>query len=156
MDDLDAVRWTQAHVTAFQLRAPNITNLKLYCSSLTLDDLRTALRHAPSLTHLELVRCPACVDDTLIDALCHKAGVSPLVPHLHDLCLDDSAGNFTKDNLVGMITSRWWTDAELALCLIPPAVARWTRVELWGNRDAGLHVMNILQDLSCDVPFLFT
>ncbi|KAJ7237472.1 hypothetical protein B0H12DRAFT_1327076 [Mycena haematopus] len=46
--------WTEARFTAFQLRAPNITQLDLRDSSLTSDDLRTAIRHAPSLICLQI------------------------------------------------------------------------------------------------------
>ncbi|KAJ7268098.1 hypothetical protein B0H12DRAFT_1229746 [Mycena haematopus] len=146
-------RWTQAHVTAFQLRAPNMTQLDLWYSSLTSDDLRTIIRHAPSLTHLELTYCRACFDDALIDALSYKAGVSPLAPHLHNLYLDDMGDHFTPDILGGMIASRWWTDAELASRLIPPAVARWTRIDLWGH-DFAEHILDIMKNLSSDVPII--
>ncbi|KAJ7251149.1 hypothetical protein B0H12DRAFT_1052090, partial [Mycena haematopus] len=67
MDDFDDAWWTQAHFTAFQLRAPSITQLDLWYSSLTSDDLTTALRHAPSLTSLKVNFCPASIDDALID-----------------------------------------------------------------------------------------
>ncbi|KAJ7264946.1 hypothetical protein B0H12DRAFT_1101549, partial [Mycena haematopus] len=53
--------WTQARFTAFQLRAPSITQLDLRYSSLTSDDLKTAIRHAPSLTSLKITSCPACI-----------------------------------------------------------------------------------------------
>ncbi|KAJ7267703.1 hypothetical protein B0H12DRAFT_120967 [Mycena haematopus] len=142
--------WTQTSFTTFQLRAPNITHLEFRYSCLTSDDLRTAIRHAPSLTHLKLNNCPACFDDALIDALCYKAGVTPLVPHLHYLRLEDIGDNFTKDTLVGMIASRWWTDAELASRWIPPAVARWTRIQLWG--DFAQHVIDIVKNMSSDIP----
>ncbi|KAJ7268133.1 hypothetical protein B0H12DRAFT_95106 [Mycena haematopus] len=150
MDADDVGCWKQAHVTAFQLRAPNITELKLQYSSLTSDDLRTAIRHAPSLTHLELTYCRPSFDDALIDALRYTAGVSPLVPHLHNLRLGSMCDSSTKDILAGMIASRWWTDAELASRLIPPAVARWTVVKLWG--DFAEDVINIVKNLSPDVP----
>ncbi|KAJ7264905.1 hypothetical protein B0H12DRAFT_1217100 [Mycena haematopus] len=145
-----SVAWTQAGFTAFQLRAPNITQLELKYSPLTSDDLRTVLHHAPSLTSLQITFCYACIDDPLINALCYKADVSPLVPNLRILCLAYIGDNFTKDILGSMIASRWWTDTELALRLIPPAVSRWTRVELWGGFDQ--HVIDIVKNLSSDLP----
>ncbi|KAJ7264916.1 hypothetical protein B0H12DRAFT_1101438 [Mycena haematopus] len=125
--------WTQARFTAFQLRAPNITQLELQYSNLTSDDLRTAMLHAPSLTHLKLNACHACFDDALIEALYYKG----LAPNLHNLLLDDIGYNFTQEFLVDMIASRWWTDAELAprlasplAHLVTPVVSRWTRVQM--------------------------
>ncbi|KAJ7268132.1 hypothetical protein B0H12DRAFT_95014 [Mycena haematopus] len=144
------VAWTQARFTAFQLRAPDITQLDLRSFSLTSDALKTAIRHAPSLTHLKLSRCPLCFDDALIDALSYKAGVSPLAPHLRNLRLRYIGDNFTKNNLAGMITSRWWTDTELASHSIPPNVARWTRVVLCG--DFADDVIDIVKNLSSDIP----
>ncbi|KAJ7236745.1 hypothetical protein B0H12DRAFT_125448 [Mycena haematopus] len=151
---MDIRCWTQqVHFTAFQLRAPNITELRLQCSSLTSDDLRTAIRHGQSLTRLELSHCCACIDDALIDALCYKVGVGPLVPNLRILRLAQIGDNFTKDILAGMIASRWWTDAELALRSVPPAVARWTRVELWG--DFAEYVIDIVKNRSSDIPISY-
>ncbi|KAJ7242570.1 hypothetical protein B0H12DRAFT_1236705 [Mycena haematopus] len=98
-----SIAWTQASLTAFQLRAPNFTQLTLHCSSLTSDDLRTAIRHAPFLTRLHLTWCLACIDDALIDALCYKAGVIPLVPNLRILRLENIGHNFTDNILAGMI-----------------------------------------------------
>ncbi|KAJ6501946.1 hypothetical protein C8R45DRAFT_1209605 [Mycena sanguinolenta] len=140
--------WTQARFTAFQLRTPNITHLDLkYSRRLTSDDLRTAIRHAPSLTHLELTSCDSCIDDVLLDALCYKAGTSPLAPHLHTLLLNDPGDNFTEVKMARMIASRWWTDGKL----IPPAVARWTRVQLCGDFSPYFVDWDILKDLPSDV-----
>ncbi|KAJ7264948.1 hypothetical protein B0H12DRAFT_1217130 [Mycena haematopus] len=131
--------WTEARFTAFQLRAPSITQLDLKYSDLTSDDLRTAMRHAPSLTHLKLTLCHHCFDDALIEALYYGA----LVPNLHTLFLDHIGNNFTQGILVDMIASRWWTDAELASRLDPPMVSRWTSVQLRGGFDHQL-LANIL------------
>ncbi|KAJ6501969.1 hypothetical protein C8R45DRAFT_974975 [Mycena sanguinolenta] len=145
----NVARWTKAHFTAFQLRAPDITHLELICSCLTSDDLRTAIRHAPSLTHLKITDCQDCIDDTLIEALYYKAGVSPLAPHLHNLLLHDIGDNLTETNLAGMIASRWWPDTDLASRLVQPVVARWTRVELRGRFSR--QFVDILKDLPSDV-----
>ncbi|KAJ7226645.1 hypothetical protein B0H12DRAFT_1149015 [Mycena haematopus] len=50
-----------------------------------------------------------------------------------------------------MILSRWWTDGDLASSLVPPAVARWTRVG-----DFNQHVIDIVKNLSSDVPIFHT
>ncbi|KAF8208535.1 hypothetical protein K438DRAFT_1812395 [Mycena galopus ATCC 62051] len=131
-------RWTEAHFSAFQLRAPHITRLEFYHSDITSDDLRTVIRLAPFLTHLTLRYSDHCVDDALIGTLSCKDGVTPMGSHLHTLVLENHHNIFTEDILAGMIASRWWTDAELASHFIPPAVARWTLVRLWSiSRRSG-------------------
>ncbi|KAJ6501935.1 hypothetical protein C8R45DRAFT_924411 [Mycena sanguinolenta] len=74
------LRWPQARFAAFQLRTPNITYLDLKYSPITSDDLRAAIRHAPSLTHLELTSCESCCDDVLLDALATKPAEAPSLP----------------------------------------------------------------------------
>ncbi|KAJ6512988.1 hypothetical protein C8R45DRAFT_1153646 [Mycena sanguinolenta] len=142
-----ARNWPQARFTAFQLRAPNITQLDLRHSRLTSDDLLSAIRHAPSLTDLKLRSCYSCFDDSLIGVLCYTDAI-PLAPHLHTLLLDDIGDNFTEDIFASMIASRWWTDAELASRIVPPTVARWTRVEL---HTFDSHFLDSLGDLPSDV-----
>ncbi|KAJ7610324.1 hypothetical protein DFH06DRAFT_1374714 [Mycena polygramma] len=129
----EAMPWVEARFTAFQRRSPNITQLELSWADLTPNDLRVALRHAPSLTRLKLDYCPSCIDDTSLHALSYKHDADYLVPSLRELIMDRMSGfgvGFTLDVLAGMIASRWWTDAELAVRSAPPAVARWTLVEL--------------------------
>ncbi|KAF8187009.1 hypothetical protein K438DRAFT_1024088 [Mycena galopus ATCC 62051] len=117
---------------------------------LTSGNLRAAILHAPSLTHLEITSWKSCFDDTLVRALYYKDGLTPLVPHLHSLVLQGrEAGTLTEDNLAGMIASRWWTDTELASHGITPPVARWTRVELkW---SLGADFFNALKNIPSDV-----
>ncbi|KAF8208567.1 hypothetical protein K438DRAFT_1812455 [Mycena galopus ATCC 62051] len=139
--------WIQAHFTRFQLRAPNITRFDWSYVYISSDDFGAAIRHAPSLTHLQLNYCHNCFDDTLINSLSYKGGVTPLVPRLHHLVLEnmECANTFTEDILADMIASRWWTDADLASHSVPPAVARWTRVELRG--DFGQHFVDAMEVL---------
>ncbi|KAJ6466434.1 hypothetical protein C8R45DRAFT_1173086 [Mycena sanguinolenta] len=139
-------RWTEAHFTAFQLQAPNITRLELQFADLATDDFLTAILHAPSLTHLKLFRCD-CFDDAAMTAMHHKDGVTALLPRLHHLVLECMEHVVTDDILAGMIASRWWTDAALASRSDPPAVARWTHVELWF--DFSGHIL--LQDMPSDI-----
>jgi hypothetical protein len=143
--------WAPAGFTAFQLRSPNITRLDLTSSNLASDDLTTALLHTPSLTHLKILGCDYCFDDTLIEALQYKDGVEPLVPRLHHLIWDSEINEnvFSEDLLTDMIASRWWTDMELAAHSAPPAVARWTHVELYYAFSQRL--LDILKDLPSDV-----
>ncbi|KAF8208537.1 hypothetical protein K438DRAFT_1812397 [Mycena galopus ATCC 62051] len=128
--------WTDRHFTGFQLRAPDITCLQLDYSILTSAQLRTALRHAPCLTHLGLTRSRYRVDDALAELTFAENEIDPLVPRLHhlDLQLEDGyRHNFTSLILESMIVSRWWTDAQLVARLVPPAVARWTHLKFLGR-----------------------
>ncbi|KAJ6466473.1 hypothetical protein C8R45DRAFT_1021858, partial [Mycena sanguinolenta] len=139
-------QWMEAHFTAFQLHAPNITRLELQYADLTSDELTAAIRHAPSLTHLKLFRCPG-FDDSVMSALRYKDGMTPLVPRLHHLVLEGMEHDVTDDILAGMIASRWSTDATLASRSVQPAVARWTHVELW--YDLSGHFL--LKDIPSDI-----
>ncbi|KAJ6451582.1 hypothetical protein C8R45DRAFT_1041721 [Mycena sanguinolenta] len=140
--------WTQAHFTAFQLRAPNITHLEFnQLPSVTSDDLGAAIRHAPSLTHLTLDRCDNCFDDAFIRTLHYVDGVEPRAPRLHSLVVHGRA--WSEDILAGMIASRWWTDAELVS--VSPVVARWTRVELKFPGGLSPRSADILKDIPSDV-----
>ncbi|KAF7357674.1 hypothetical protein MSAN_01364000 [Mycena sanguinolenta] len=139
-------QWMEAHFTAFQLHAPNITQLELQYADLASDEFAAAIRHAPSLTHLKLFQCPG-FDDSVINALHYKDGTTPLVPRLHSLVLEDMDQDVTDDILANMIASRWWTDAALASRAVPPQVARWTCVVLWYDLSGHL----LLQDMPSDI-----
>jgi hypothetical protein len=109
-------------------------------------ELITTIRCVPLPTHLQITRCYS-FDDVLIGALHYIEGVTPLAPHLHNLVLEDPNGRlFTQDILVDMITSRWWTDTELASRLVPPAVARWTVMQLRGDfSESFVDMMQVLR-----------
>ncbi|KAF7357614.1 F-box domain-containing protein [Mycena sanguinolenta] len=155
VDVVQAQRWTQASLTAFQLRAPNITQLQFgFSQTLTSENLVAVTFHAPSLTHLTLTYCNGCFDDAFIRTLYHKDGVTPAVPCLHSLVVWQGSDtvSLTEDFLAGMIASRWWSDTELASYLAPPAVARWTRVEFeMGTYAWGPQFEDILKDIPSDV-----
>ncbi|KAJ7366346.1 hypothetical protein DFH08DRAFT_834087 [Mycena albidolilacea] len=126
------IQWDEDTFTAFQSRSPNISKLEIkgYRSYLPATALRAALVHAPSLTHLCLHRFRHSVDDALLSDLCYTDGVQPLLPRLHNLSLTWVIGAGTsKDLLVSLFASRWWTDADLA-SRPPSTVARWTRIKL--------------------------
>ncbi|KAF7357473.1 hypothetical protein MSAN_01343500 [Mycena sanguinolenta] len=129
---LESQRFTVAHLTEFQLRAPNITSLEITKpSALTSTNLITIVRHAPSLTHLKLTQCDNCFNDNLIRALHYYDDVPPLAPCLHDLFVcNDRVMDFDEEVLAGMLASRWWSDTEFAADPVLPPVTRWTRVEL--------------------------
>ncbi|KAF7357505.1 F-box domain-containing protein [Mycena sanguinolenta] len=120
---------------AFLVRSPNITRLDVRCGSVgpTSHEVIVVLRHTPRLTHLEL-HDRRSLDDTLFDVLSYKAGVAPLVPHLHSLVLDrvvDPDG-FAEEALEHMLASRWQADGEVTSG--PPTVARWSYVGVGGYR----------------------
>ncbi|KAF7357588.1 F-box domain-containing protein [Mycena sanguinolenta] len=147
------VQWPQTHFTAFQLRAPTITQLKFtYSESLTSDDVVAAIRNSPSLTHLKINYCDECFDDAFIRTLHYEDGVEPLVPHLQDLSFWSDKANFTEDVLAGMIASRWWSDTELASKATPPAVTRWAHVEFdIEDYEWGSHFVDVLKDIPSNV-----
>ncbi|KAJ7872146.1 hypothetical protein B0H14DRAFT_3566524 [Mycena olivaceomarginata] len=151
------VHWTEAHFPAFQLRTPNLTALELDSSKLTSDDLMTVLHHTPCLERLTLRYCWHCFDDAFIGALYYQDGVQPLVPHLHSLDLEDITTNKeSADIFASMLASRWWTDAEATLHLIPPAVTRWTRVgyRSFGRRRSQTGLWVLMRDLERKVWLL--
>ncbi|KAJ7037819.1 hypothetical protein C8F04DRAFT_1256730 [Mycena alexandri] len=123
--------WLASTFTAFQLRSPHLTSLELSYASLTSDDLKAVLFHAPLLSDLNLRLCPYCVDDDFILALHYKHDSEPLVPFLRNLFLYGISPTTVSENiLVGMIASRWRTDAEEESQSAPMTIPRWTRVEL--------------------------
>ncbi|KAJ7727352.1 hypothetical protein B0H16DRAFT_257110, partial [Mycena metata] len=115
--------WTQSAFTAFLLRTPNITDLRLLSCPLTSNDLIATLAHAPSLTHLDLHSC-FLLDNTFLLALhSHADNVTPpLVPLLHDFHFYYSASEVLTETLImSMLMSRWSGGS---------ATARWSRVVL--------------------------
>ncbi|KAJ7046491.1 hypothetical protein C8F04DRAFT_1064459 [Mycena alexandri] len=125
----ESISWTQAAFTAFLLRSPNITHLRLLWCPLSSNDLIAALVHATSLTHLELTGCHR-LDDAFPLALHYRVDTPPLVPLLHDFSLLYMSEALTENVIEGMLASRWRTDDELASSPIPLPVARWSHVVL--------------------------
>ncbi|KAK7048082.1 F-box domain-containing protein [Favolaschia claudopus] len=126
------ILWDQAQFSAFQLRTPTITHLEFIdcLPPVSSNDLKVILQHAQNLTHLKL---PHAFDEDIIRALTYTHGVEPLVPRLHHLVLHalyDLPACFVTEFLAIMLMSRWWTDAQLALGTVPPAVARWSYIGL--------------------------
>ncbi|KAJ6451650.1 hypothetical protein C8R45DRAFT_946193 [Mycena sanguinolenta] len=123
-------QWEEPAFTAFQLRSPNVTNLDIEGNGFSVPSnaLISALRHAPSLTHLSLRDCS--VDDACLRALSYTDGAELLVPHLHSLTLADNHVIFSQNALASTIASRWWADVELASPSRVPAVARWRQIRL--------------------------
>ncbi|KAF8208497.1 hypothetical protein K438DRAFT_1961097 [Mycena galopus ATCC 62051] len=119
-----------------QLRAPHITRLEFHYPQLTPGDLRTAIHHAPCLTHLELTDCQRSVDGALIRAPFYKDGAELLAPQVHNLVLAGLEKPVTEDILVSMMGSRGWSDTELA-----SAVARGTLLRLQGNPITSRHFL---------------
>ncbi|KAJ7366530.1 hypothetical protein DFH08DRAFT_763788 [Mycena albidolilacea] len=149
------IDWAAAHLPAFQMRAPNLARLDLRHTTLQPVDLVDILRCAPALTHLKLSSCRDCFDDTLIRSLHYKKGVKPLVPRLHNLILQDIFEIFTPKILADMLTSRWWTNAELKSFSAPPAVARWTLFHVQGDHcsENFADIMEGLQNNGLPIEF---
>ncbi|KAJ6459541.1 hypothetical protein C8R45DRAFT_1109413 [Mycena sanguinolenta] len=134
-------------LAAFLMLSPNITQLEIVCGAYgpTSHALIIILRHTVRLTHLKLVSPDTdSLDDALIAAMSYEDNVTLLVPHLRDLVLADiDADGIATEALEHMLFSRWRTDAEITS---NPAVARWSRLELWGEyNERFVERMEILQ-----------
>ncbi|KAK7030530.1 hypothetical protein R3P38DRAFT_3187814 [Favolaschia claudopus] len=121
--------WDESPITAFQLRSPSITTLKIsgYTSDMTFEAVKAALLNAPLLTHLSIVCCDTWLLKYVLDALSLSGDESHiLVPRLHILTLKCSQFRKSEDTVRGIIDSRWWPDDELSM----HGAARWSRVNL--------------------------
>ncbi|KAJ7727355.1 hypothetical protein B0H16DRAFT_1779277, partial [Mycena metata] len=128
--------WSATEFTQFQLRSPNIDYLSIDGAQLSPDDLMTILRHAPSLLELHLAGCRDAFNDIVLEALCASPRAPvPLVPRLHTLVVYDSCEDVDDDMLEALITSRWWTDDQLAAFPAPPTVSRWSRIDIERDGD---------------------
>ncbi|KAK7031849.1 F-box domain-containing protein [Favolaschia claudopus] len=121
--------WDESPITAFQLRSPSITTLKIsgYTSDMSFEAVKAALLNAPLLTHLSIVDCNTWLLKYVLDALSLSGDESHiLVPRLHILTLKCSQFRKSEDTVRGIIDSRWWPDDELST----HGAARWSRVNL--------------------------
>ncbi|KAJ7692781.1 hypothetical protein B0H16DRAFT_1904785 [Mycena metata] len=123
------IPWPETSLTAFQLRAQNITHLRVDHSTLTSNELIAALVHAPFLTRLDIYCCTG-LDDAFILALHYKVGATPLVPLLNYISLVELSEALSEDLLAEMFSSRWWTDEELVAPSTPSPVTRWSHIVL--------------------------
>ncbi|KAK7048207.1 F-box domain-containing protein [Favolaschia claudopus] len=146
----DEIVWDAALFRTFQLRSPNIRRLKLAHSDITSAQLRDVLVDAPLLKELSLSHCE-CIDTALFRALRYEDGVLPLVPYLHDLQVtfytNEERDTLKDDMLADMMSSRWWTDAQLETISVPPVVSRWTYLYLGPMRDFSQRLMNTIEEL---------
>ncbi|KAJ7893727.1 hypothetical protein B0H14DRAFT_3125775 [Mycena olivaceomarginata] len=127
--------WAEAPFTAFQLRTSNLTRQDIRHSNIASNDLRIALAHVPSLTHLKTYHCRTCPDTTLLLALSYSVGAEPepLAPRLQYLSLlaiprVGSGIILSQAALADIITSRSWSvlDSETS----HKTVSRLKHVEL--------------------------
>ncbi|KAJ7726511.1 hypothetical protein B0H16DRAFT_1894746 [Mycena metata] len=130
------VALTVVEFTQFQLRSPNIDYLSINSSHINSDDLIAVLRHAPSLLELNLQYCSYAFGDIVLEALCSSLrDPLPLVPRLHKLVVYEGCEDINEDMLDASITSRWWTDEQLATFPSPPQVSRWSHFEIESDGD---------------------
>ncbi|KAJ6466268.1 hypothetical protein C8R45DRAFT_1021108 [Mycena sanguinolenta] len=134
-------------LAGFLIRTPNITRLEILSGrhALTSHELIAVIEHTPGLTHLKLAFSRYhFLDNALIDALSYKDDVAPLVPHLHNLVLNNIHQNgFSTDALEHLFVSRW-ADATSSSGL--PSVARWSHLELRGKySEESANMMEKLQ-----------
>ncbi|KAK7061219.1 F-box domain-containing protein [Favolaschia claudopus] len=133
--------WDEESFTTFQSRSPSITRLDLEIPDGTLHISSHAFRnvflHTPLLSHLKIFVEHFC-DVALLELLTYTdSDAQPLVPHLCSVKFTDTQFGIVGDALASMIRSRWWTDEELVSRPSPPAVARWSEVNLTGDCRSG-------------------
>ncbi|KAK6977654.1 F-box domain-containing protein, partial [Favolaschia claudopus] len=122
-------------LTRFQLRSPDITKLSLAGPNIDISShaLKSALRHAPLLTHLSIEQCPMFTLEMLTRVLASPDSDSQfLVPRLNVLTLTDLMwhGPGVIDAVHSLIRARWWTNDEIAAGLKRTTVEPWSRVNI--------------------------
>ncbi|KAJ7614685.1 hypothetical protein DFH06DRAFT_130241 [Mycena polygramma] len=121
--------WPSQTLTQFQIRSPDIEKLAINKSDMTANDLMAILRHASSLTELDMTDCPLFFDGSLVTGLQYsETDPAPLAPRLATLSFTDAGRNFEDDALDAMIQSRWWTNDQILAFPSAPKVSRWSSI----------------------------
>ncbi|KAJ7644609.1 hypothetical protein FB45DRAFT_298158 [Roridomyces roridus] len=125
--------WSPADITAFLRRSPNIEDLDISYSLMTSEDLSSLLLNSPSLVALHLSSCfnsDAAFESTLEYLTFSATALAHPAPRLQRLTISESMEDIDEEKLQHMISSRWWTDAQLAALPVAPPVARWEKLEI--------------------------
>ncbi|KAJ6594317.1 hypothetical protein B0H19DRAFT_57882 [Mycena capillaripes] len=113
---LDAhIVWPLEEFSAFQLRAPNITQFTLKDCPINAQQLVALLQLAPRLTVLTLISCRDCIDNEFLRAFTYdETRGQLLVPSLQTIHWQHLGHRFDDDILETAIRSRWAKDAAPA------------------------------------------
>jgi hypothetical protein len=130
-DPDDEEVWPTEVFSEFQSRAPKIKEITLLFTSMDAHGLIALLRHAPSLTALNVEYGWNSVDDDFWDALRYDdTDSAPIAPKLQDIVFF-CVGDFNEGPLEEAIRSRWWKDNERVLPDgSPPRVSRLKKVSV--------------------------
>ncbi|KAF7299471.1 hypothetical protein MIND_00897100 [Mycena indigotica] len=132
---------------SFLQRSPNLEKLEISDCDLDAGELSAILLNIPSLVSLELYGCTSCVDNSFFQRLTyHEAAPNPAAPCLRRINFEYVGDDFDEQPILDMIRSRWWTDEELQARAVPPKVARWESITIWGDLEDNRDFMEEFQD----------
>ncbi|KAJ7630247.1 hypothetical protein FB45DRAFT_1003432 [Roridomyces roridus] len=126
--------WSSAELTSFLRRSPNIENLVISDSHvhMTSHNVLSLFADSPNLVTLKL-QCFGYDEafESALECLTFSA-TSPAhsAPRLQKLVISDNTRNLDEERLTDMISSRWWTEAQLAAFPVSPPVARWVKLKI--------------------------
>ncbi|KAJ7644625.1 hypothetical protein FB45DRAFT_298253 [Roridomyces roridus] len=130
--------WSSADITAFLRRSPNVEDLTISHSLMTSENLSALLLDSPNLVALRLSSCfngEDVFESTLEYLTFSPTALVHPAPRLQRLDMSDNLENIDEEKLERMLSSRWWTDAQLAALPGAPPVARWEKLEIRTDFD---------------------
>ncbi|KAJ7622458.1 hypothetical protein FB45DRAFT_870646 [Roridomyces roridus] len=131
----------------FQLRSPNITDLKFNFCPLEAENLIDILRQCVCLESLRLAYAFRCLTEDFLRAFTYNESNTTLAPQLQSItlyavCCHVSCGSLLEE----AIRSRWWTDATLLSRTAPPRVKCLKEVAIFDS-DFSEQFEDSVQDL---------
>nr|GAT43167.1 predicted protein [Mycena chlorophos] len=118
---------------SFLRRSPQLQSLSITECDMDSAFLSTILLNTPSLESLQLACCFHCLGQEFFQRLTYTNGATnsfPAAPRLREIYLESCRGDFREENVMDMVLSRWWTDAQLTALPAPPLVARWNDISI--------------------------
>ncbi|KAF7288374.1 F-box domain-containing protein [Mycena chlorophos] len=118
---------------SFLRRSPELQSLSITECDMDSAFLSTILLNTPSLESLNLACCFSCLGQEFFQRLTYTNGATnsfPAAPRLREIDLESCRGDFREEDVMDMVLSRWWTDAQLAALPTPPLVARWNDISI--------------------------
>ncbi|KAJ7286309.1 hypothetical protein C8J57DRAFT_661697 [Mycena rebaudengoi] len=120
---VSVISWPGDSVSQFLKQSPLVHDIAL-TAGLDGVELVQFLRHASSVTKLDL-SCRSATTEHFFEALQYRdSDIQPLVPRLNSLNISVHDVQFSLATMEKIIRSRWWSDAQLRALAVPPRVAR--------------------------------
>ncbi|KAJ7286323.1 hypothetical protein C8J57DRAFT_661924 [Mycena rebaudengoi] len=126
---LSTISWPADSLSRFLKQSPLVHDITL-TAGLDDVDLVQFLRHASSVTKLDLTCCSATTEHFFEVLQYRDSDIQPLVPRLNSLNIWVHGVDFSLATMGKIIRSRWWSDAQLRALAVPPSVARLGHVYL--------------------------